>query len=87
MANGNSRRNGTCDMSDICSLTSYNFFFLICYIILYIHYNTSTIILVSSIIIVINNNIQVELHKSIRAHNFNDPLNCLIIVFHLSNGS
>lgn len=27
MANGNSRRNGTCDMSDICSLTSYNFFF------------------------------------------------------------
>lgn len=54
MVYGNSRWNGTCDMSDICSLTSYNFFF-ICYIILYIHYNTSTIILVSSITIVIKN--------------------------------
>lgn len=27
MACGNSRWNGICDMSDICSLTSYNFFF------------------------------------------------------------
>lgn len=33
MASSNSRRNGTCDMSDICSLTSYNFFFY--YVTLY----------------------------------------------------
>lgn len=59
-------------MSDICSLTSYNFFFK-CYIILYIHYNTSTIILVSSILIVINN-IWVGLHKSVRARGFDGQL-------------
>ncbi|KAE9529658.1 hypothetical protein AGLY_011754 [Aphis glycines] len=49
MANGNRRRNGTCDM-------------------------------ISSIIIV-------ELHKSIRAHNFNGPLNCLITCFPFIKGT